>query len=148
MVFEDGSEEPWCEEPGHLREPWCEEQERGDEDNEFEGEGEEEEDHHMWDGIWDKARVEELQHEAPTNRAAAVKEAVRQLRGNKAGPDWTVSGETLVELAVGKDMEECQGSLRKAFLEEEERDRSERFAAWLEECCEQWFMGASDGERE
>jgi hypothetical protein len=150
MVFEDGSEEPWCEEfePGHLREPWSEEQEEGDEDSECEDEGEVEEDHHMWGRIWDEAKVEELRHEAPANRAYAVGEAVMQLKEAMVGPDYKLSGETLVELAVGKDMAECHGSLRKAFLEEEERDRSERFAVWLEECGEEWFRGGTGGERE
>ena len=148
MVFEDGSEEPWCEEPGHLREPWSEEQEEGDEDSECEDEGEVEEDHHMWGRIWDEAKVEELRHEAPANRAYAVGEAVMQLKEAMVGPDYKLSGETLVELAVGKDMVECHGSLRKAFLEEEERDRSERFAVWLEECGEEWFRGGTGGERE
>ena len=104
-------------------------------------EGGEQEDQHLWGRIRHEAKVEELQQEAPGNRAAAVEKAVRQLWLAARGPDYTISGETLVEMAVGRDWEDgAAGNLWQAFQLEEERGRLERYAGWVEECCEEWFL--------
>ena len=116
----------------------------GGEDSCEEDEGIDDQD--LWGRIRHEADVEELRNQAPANRAAAVEEAVRQLRlAADGGPGWIVRGETLVELAVGKDLE-VDGNLWQAliFLLEEERSRLERYAHWLDECCEEWLQGSSE----
>ena len=66
---------------------------------------------------------------------------MRQLWLAARGPDYTISGETLVEMAVGRDWEDgAVGNLWQAFQLEEERGRLERYAGWVEECCEEWFL--------
>ena len=101
----------------------------------------------LWERIRAETRVVELQESAQDSRGLAVVEAVARLRGlAEGGSDWHDDEEDLVQMAVGQDGVGISGNLWEGFLEEEERGRQGRWAAWVEDCCREWYSNGGGCE--
>ena len=137
------------EEAGRMRfRAEGEEDEDGASEGEFEEQGGDDEspmEDEDWEGVWEEIEgratdgcpAEVLVESGEEHRKAAVRQVVRELMDlAQGGPDWNVSKQTLVGIAVGDGGED--GILIQAFEDEEKYGRQERLAVWVQKCREEF----------